>query len=822
MQTQNPTQSGLAYSSTPKKDCLSPIICILMFVWICMVTYGQNTVYFLVTGIIPLLPNRIFALLPLVQFLLLGFPLLLFVLFWRNKRYKVIFQTWFIAVIFGLFMLPTYIPPVEAAQFRSIIQISMGLLFVAGLVLLLWRRCRRNSQKLELSNHILSVQQIWALIIAIVFFFPWLAWGAFGSSLDTLLELVTGLVFGIVSVVSFEAYLPENLGETAQGTFRDYLFTGFNMGTMLLIITSATGFPFGGMQLILMLCIPVMGIGVVGLLLIFENKAVTKTIALAIVIGFSFAAPLMLYDADELSLLYNASQGEVLNWAFYAALVSFAFGWLLIFIAVIRLLIKRSKQLNYDKRNWSGRLNQKNLSVISLLIVFILGGIIYVHSGHPGFYGEGLFVILKDQADVSKANQISDYNQRRQYVYSTLVEFADNNQASLRQSFDRMGLTYTPYYLVNAIQVNGGPLLRIWLLTRPEVDRVLNNPWLRPLPTRPPAGTGNLAAPTSIQWNIALIGADRVWEDFGVNGQGIIIGQSDSGVQFDHPELASAYRGRDGDNNYNWYDPWYGTTKPTDIFGHGTHTLGIILGQHTGIAPSATWYACANLARPLGNPALYLDCMQFMLAPFPQNGNPLSDGNPALGAQVINNSWGCPEMEGCDANSLLNAVKNLHAAGVFVVASAGNDGPWCASLNIPPALYQDAFSVGAIDSNGQLAFFSSIGPVTADGSNRIKPDILAPGVEVLSSTPGNTYATYSGTSMAGPHVVGVVALIWSANPTLIGDIDQTQEIIIQSARPYTGTSPNCPGANSIPSTATGYGIIDAYNAVRLALNLPDR
>jgi hypothetical protein len=587
-------------------------------------------------------------------------------------------------------------------------------------------------------------------------------------------------------------------------------------------MTSETGFPFGAMQLILLLCLPVMSCGIVGLFQRFErDRTIAEMIILAIGFGLSFAAPLMLIDADELSLLYNASLGEILNWSFYAALVSFTFGWLLILMAIIRVLIQRSRRF---KTEFADRLGKSRfgagIPVVCILITISFGSILYFRSGQPGFFGEGLFVILKDQADVTNAAQISDYNQRREYVYSTLVDHANTTQANLRQSFDRMGLTYTPYYLVNAIQVNGGPLLRLWLLTRPEVDRVLNNPWLRPLPTLPPSGIGNLPAPNSLPWNLSLVGADRVWNELGVSGQGIVIGQSDSGVQFDHPELASSYRGTDGDNNYNWFDPWYGTTQPTDINGHGTHTLGIILGQHTGVAPGATWYACTNLARPLGNPALYLDCMQFMLAPFPQNGNPLKDGEPTLGAYVINNSWGCPEMEGCDPNSLLYAVINMRAAGIFVVASAGNDGPFCASLNTPPALYQDAFSVGAIDSGGQLAFFSSIGPVTADGSNRIKPDIVAPGVDVISSTPGNTYASYSGTSMAGPHVVGVVALMWSANPGLIGDIDRTEEIIIQTAKPYTGTLPNCPGATAVPSTAIGYGIIDAYNAVRIALSQP--
>jgi subtilisin family serine protease len=206
-----------------------------------------------------------------------------------------------------------------------------------------------------------------------------------------------------------------------------------------------------------------------------------------------------------------------------------------------------------------------------------------------------------------------------------------------------------------------------------------------------------------------------------------------------------------------------------------------------------------------------------MLAPFPIGGDPLYDGDAVLGAHVINNSWGCPQIEGCDANTFLAAVNALTSAGVFVVASAGNDGPNCDTLNVPPPIYLDAFAVGAIDRNSNLANFSSIGPVTSDGSDRVKPDIVAPGVNVLSSLPNSTYGSFSGTSMAGPHVVGVVALMWSANPALIGDIDRSREILEQSAKSYQGYLPNCPGAAQTPSTAYGYGIIDAYRAVEMAL-----
>jgi subtilisin family serine protease len=412
---------------------------------------------------------------------------------------------------------------------------------------------------------------------------------------------------------------------------------------------------------------------------------------------------------------------------------------------------------------------------------------------------------------------MTDYNARRQHIYDTLTQHAETTQVDLRRWLDRFGFSYTPYYLVNALEVNNNPLLRLFLLAQPEVDRIIESPHMRPLPAQPPFSTGWGEAPVESQWNLTMIGADRVWKEFGVTGEGIVVGQSDSGAQGDHPELVETYRGKNGDHDYNWFDPWNGTRSPIDILGHGTHTLGSILGKSTGVAPGATWYACVNLARNLGNPAHYLDCMQFMLAPFPLEGDPFSAGDPTRGAHVINNSWGCPEIEGCDPGTFLQAVRALRSAGVFVITSAGNDGPACDTLNTPPPIYEEVFSVGAIDRSGDLASFSSIGPVTDDGSGRVKPDILAPGENVLSAYPEGTYSRVSGTSMAGPHVVGVVALLWSANPDLVGDIDLTEQIIIQTAQSYTGYIPDCPGAHLIPSTAFGYGIVDAYAAVNMAL-----
>jgi subtilisin family serine protease len=121
-----------------------------------------------------------------------------------------------------------------------------------------------------------------------------------------------------------------------------------------------------------------------------------------------------------------------------------------------------------------------------------------------------------------------------------------------------------------------------------------------------------------------------------------------------------------------------------------------------------------------------------------------------MAPDVINNSWGCPPSEGCtNPNALLTAVQNLTAAGIVTAHSAGNSGSGCSTVNTPAGIYAESFTVGATNSSDTIAGFSSRGPVTVDGSNRRKPDISAPGVDIRSSVPIGDYGDgWSGTSMA--------------------------------------------------------------------------
>ncbi len=449
-------------------------------------------------------------------------------------------------------------------------------------------------------------------------------------------------------------------------------------------------------------------------------------------------------------------------------------------------------------------------------------------------------VVLKLQANASAAAARAPNRQARgRLVFDALRQAVDATQPAVRAHLDALGAKYRAYWIVNLFAVEGDRAVVDAMAARPDVAAIESNRSFR-VPLEQPQ-TLSPSAPTAIEWNISQVNAPQVWAK-GYTGQGMVYANADTGVQWDHPALKPHYRGWNGttaDHNYNWWDavhadlngngtnpcnpsgftplPSSGSLAPCDDHGHGTHTMGTGIGDdgagnQIGMAPGAKWIACRNMEQDVGQPSTYIECMQFFIAPTDLNGN---NSDPSKRPDAVGNSYTCPPSEGCSANSLLTAMDNMRAAGIFMAASAGNyngSAP-CSSITDPPAIYDSAITIGATDSTDTITSFSERGPITVDSSNRRKPDLVAPGVNVRSSWLTNTYANQSGTSMASPHVAGAVVLLWSRFPQLVRDVDTTESIFEQNALHLT-TAQGCGGDTSsqVPNNVYGYGRLDVLAA----------
>ncbi len=676
-----------------------------------------------------------------------------------------------------------------------------------------------------------------AVAAGLALLLPWVWVGALGGLLETMLAGLAAAAVGALAAALLGArfWAHFEAGDRPRPA-RLVLVGGLVAGVVLLLIGAGTG--QSGAQLPLLVTLPPTGFALAALHalsrrlapephspahqhspephhgpahhhspepygpephLALERRHVpgVPRIAVAWLVGLGVLGPLAFTDPEEISLLLATSR-DVPFWVAVAAGSG--------------LVVAVGLAIAYGL--WLGRPTagtpRRAVAVGTVVALLVAVGVVAVTVGQPGLHGERLFVVLREQANLDGLPGDSGKvgrDARAEQVYRRLVATAERTQADLRRELRRLRLGHTPYYLVNAIEVDGGPAVRAWLSSRPEVDRVLVSQRLRPLPAPPGAATGAASAPTRPPWNISLIGADRVWSELGVTGAGITVGSSDSGVDGQHPALVEGFRGGDD----SWFDPWNGTRTPVDRSGHGTHTAGSAVGRGgIGVAPAADWVGCVNLDRNLGSPAAYLDCLQFMLAPFPPAGDPFTDGRPMRAPEILTNSWGCPPVEGCDPRALRPAADALEAAGILVVAAAGNTGPFCGSVQDPPAPYPDVLTVGAVDEQRRVTDFSGRGPAP-DGST--KPDLMAPGADVLSAMPGGGYATLDGTSMATPQVAGVVALMWSANPELVGDLDRTRQLLRDTATPVQAGQRDCGGERNV----VGAGLVDAYAAVQAAL-----
>jgi subtilisin family serine protease len=423
--------------------------------------------------------------------------------------------------------------------------------------------------------------------------------------------------------------------------------------------------------------------------------------------------------------------------------------------------------------------------------------------------GKGKFwVVMRGAPDLAAVHAQRTHGGRVRAARDALKALAARTQANVRAALRQAGVPHTSFFINNSMKVEGNAALLDQLARRADVAAIVAD---RVLALPEPVDIGKVAA-SPAEWNLDRIRAPEAWGTFG-QGEGIVIGSLDSGVDVAHPALAARYRGNDPATpgmGYNFFDPsgaCGGSPCDTDI--HGTHTMGTMVGDDAGgtaigVAPGAkfiTAVACPYGSCPYD---VLLASGEWMLAPTDENGlNP----DPARAPHVINNSWG-----GWGGDPFFQGiVQAWRVAGIFPVFSNGNSGPGCSTVG-SPADYPESIGVGATDIGDGLAWFSSMGPSTIDGS--LKPDISAPGLDVLSAVPGGGYSWLSGTSMAAPHVTGAVALLWSAAPSLIGDVSGTAALLESTAvnlAPGTGC-----GGDEADNNEYGEGRLDVLAALEAA------
>ncbi|WP_207232320.1 S8 family serine peptidase [Micromonospora kangleipakensis] len=418
------------------------------------------------------------------------------------------------------------------------------------------------------------------------------------------------------------------------------------------------------------------------------------------------------------------------------------------------------------------------------------------------------FVVVDGRTDLSGALRQRG-KARKAAVFRALRAEATRDQSSLTRYLDQAKIGYESYWIANAVKVTGDRDLVERLAARPDVAALRQEQHYAISTVAMDPVTTTTTTTTDPEWGVKDIGADQVWSQYADRGEGVVVASIDSGVEFNHPALADNYRGNLGDgtynHDYNWYDAsgqCPDSSTPCDNNGHGTHTMGTIAGAGgIGVAPGATWIAAKGCEANYCSDTSLLNAGQWILAPTDHNGqNP----RPDLAPDIVNNSWG-----GGNTTFYQDMIEAWNAAGIFEAFAAGNagNGTTCSTTEAPGA-QAPAYGVGAYDATGAIASFSGFGPSLVDGS--MKPNIAAPGVNVRSAWPGSRYRAISGTSMATPHVAGAVALLWSAAPSLVGDIDATRAVLNDSARDVDDT--HC-GGTADANNVWGEGKLDAFAAV---------
>jgi subtilisin family serine protease len=448
---------------------------------------------------------------------------------------------------------------------------------------------------------------------------------------------------------------------------------------------------------------------------------------------------------------------------------------------------------------------------------------------------ETIFLQLARQAEVRDLNDMPNTLKRREEAVRRMREVASEEQEKavrdIRGMLDANGLEDAKISVDDRLWITNGMVVTVsglpggmtppageeepakLISTLENLASVEDAAFLKDLkgviksPTVTTQDAAESGRRTKLPWNLTQINADDAWKA-GITGEGVTVANVDTGVDVKHPALWSKYKGysREGFGQEKTYldatkpSPKLGDkpVEPKDYNGHGTHTMGSVVGDDgqgkpVGVAPDAKFIAAAGLGEQGGEVLGLLKAMQFVTAPTDSWGQI----DAKAGADVVNHSWGG---EGPDT-TFTAALRNMAAAGVVNVFAAGNAGETSKNQNLgDPGMWQDVVTVGAVNKHKEVASFSSKGPSPV--TDEFKPFVVAPGEGVESTLPGGSYGTYSGTSMAAPHVTGALALVDQAlaerkQPKL--DLDDAKFVLQHMTKDIGPKGPD---------DASGHGLVD--------------
>jgi len=424
-------------------------------------------------------------------------------------------------------------------------------------------------------------------------------------------------------------------------------------------------------------------------------------------------------------------------------------------------------------------------------------------------------VTLSDKVDLNLFKIFRNENKslHRLRIVNALKNKAELTQGPLRSLLGNRGAKNIKHlWVINGLSATVPASLIKEIAAQPGVESVrLDSAIQTPVPAA--------AVPTVPEWNLTLIRAPELW-NLGHTGTGVVVANMDTGVDINHPDLQGRWRG--GANS--WFNPFSNDTSncgipnqcsscelssntPCDTEGHGTGTMGVLVGGNAGgtaigVAPGAQWIAVKIYNdRGLSTSSIIHQAFQWFLNP---------DGDVATqdAPDVVNASWDLDLINGCDLQFQPD-ITALKAAGIAVVFAAGNFGPNL-STSVSPANIPESFAVGAVDQSQTIATFSSRGPSACDGATY--PDLVAPGVNIKTSDLSfgglpDSYAYVSGTSYSAPHVAGAMALLLGAFPNLtVSDV----ELVLRQSALDLGSC----GADY----DYGYGLLDVMKSYQLIVN----